>query len=187
MILIFDIVDFPSLNVPLMVYIYLNLFALPEHIRMLLTSIITAKLLRQGYRYHKLRKAFSKFYRRHFELIEKYHVSLKKLMQQGICNPEFYGDLVYKFKKIIGNPNFSNLFKRIVNRFKRARYSLGIIGKRELICLLSFTCNYVVLCSERFPLPLGAYDGLTCILLLWHSLSLPYNYFPVVFLFVCFL
>ena len=27
-------------------------------------------------------------------------------MQQGICNPEFYGDLVYKFKKIIGNPNF---------------------------------------------------------------------------------
>ena len=45
-------------------------------------------------------------------------------MQQGICNPELYGDLVYKFKKIIINPNFSNLFKRIVNRFKRAGYSL---------------------------------------------------------------
>ena len=29
-----------SLNVSLMVYIYLNLFALPEHLRMLLTSII---------------------------------------------------------------------------------------------------------------------------------------------------
>ena len=29
-----------SLKVPLMVYIYLNLFALPEHLRMLLTSII---------------------------------------------------------------------------------------------------------------------------------------------------
>ena len=48
-------------------------------------------------------------------------------MQQGICNPEFYGDLVYKFKKIIGNPNFSNLLKRIVNRFKRAGYSLDIM------------------------------------------------------------
>ena len=72
-------------------------------------KFLTAKLLKQGYRYHKLRKAFSKFYRRHFELIETYHVSQKKLMQQGICNPEFYGDLVYKFKKIIGNPNFSNL------------------------------------------------------------------------------
>ena len=33
-------------------------------------------------------------------------------MQQGISIPEFYGDLVYKFKKIIKNPNFSNLFKR---------------------------------------------------------------------------
>ena len=45
-------------------------------------KFLTAKLLKQGYWYHKLRKAFSKFYRRHFELIEKYHVSLKKLMQQ---------------------------------------------------------------------------------------------------------
>ena len=64
-------------------------------------EFLNAKLLKQCYRYHKIRKAFSEFYRRHFELIEKYHVSLKKLMQQGICNPEFYGDLVYKFKKII--------------------------------------------------------------------------------------
>ena len=31
-------------------------------------KVLTAKLLRQGYRYHKLRKAFSKFYRRHFDL-----------------------------------------------------------------------------------------------------------------------
>ena len=30
---------------------------------------LTAKLLHQGYRYHKLRKTFSKFYRRHYELI----------------------------------------------------------------------------------------------------------------------
>ena len=58
----------------------------------------------------------------------------KKLMQQGICNPEFYGDLVYKFKKIIGNPNFSNLLKRIVNRFKRAGYSLDIM--RQTACLV---------------------------------------------------
>ena len=98
-------------------------------------KFLTAKLLKQGYRYHKLRKAFSKFYRRHSELIEIYHVSLKKkIMQQGICNPEFYRDLVYKFKKIIGNPNFSNLFKRKINRFKRAGYSLDIM--RQTACLV---------------------------------------------------
>ena len=98
-------------------------------------NFLTAKHLKQGYRYHKLRKAFSKFYRRHFELVEKYHVSLKKLMQQGICNPEFYGDLVYKFKKIIGNPNFSNLLKCIVNRFKRAGYSLDIMRQTARLVL----------------------------------------------------
>ena len=55
-------------------------------------------------------------------------------MQQGICNPEFYGDLVYKFKKIIGNQNFSDLFKRIVNCFKRTGYTLDIM--RQTACLV---------------------------------------------------
>ena len=40
----------------------------------------TAKLLKQVYRYHKLRKAVSKFNRRHSELVEKYNVSLRKLL-----------------------------------------------------------------------------------------------------------
>ena len=39
-LLIFRSLMAMSLNVPLMVYIYLNLFALLEHLRMLLTSII---------------------------------------------------------------------------------------------------------------------------------------------------
>ena len=41
-------------------------------------KFLTAKLLKQGYRFHNLHKAFSKFCRRHFDLFEKYHVSLKK-------------------------------------------------------------------------------------------------------------
>ena len=61
-------------------------------------------------------------------------------MQQGICNPEFYGDSVYKFKKIIGNANFSNLLKRIVNRFKRVGYSLYIM--QQTACL-AFNPNMV--------------------------------------------
>ena len=40
---------------------------------------LTAKLLQQGYRYHKLRKTFSKFYRRHYELISKFTFGLKTL------------------------------------------------------------------------------------------------------------
>ena len=60
---------------------------------------LTAKLLQQGYRYHKLRKTFSKFYRRHYELVFKFSVGSKTLLHQGLSEPEFYCDLVYKFKK----------------------------------------------------------------------------------------
>ena len=57
---------------------------------------LTAKLFQQGYRYHKLRKTFSKFYRRTYELVSKFNVGLKALLHQGLSEPEFYGDLVYK-------------------------------------------------------------------------------------------
>ena len=61
---------------------YINLFALhvDDFNNRHRTGSKLPNFYKQGYRYHKLRKAFSKFYRRHFELIEKYHVSLKKLM-----------------------------------------------------------------------------------------------------------
>ena len=42
-------------------------------------TFLTSKLLKQNYRYHKLRKAFPKFYYRHSELIVKYNICLKKL------------------------------------------------------------------------------------------------------------
>ena len=45
----------------------------------------------------------------------------------------------------------------------------------ELICLLLFTCNYVVSVWRGF-LFLWVL-GLGYVILLWHSLSLPYNYF----------
>ena len=48
------------------------------------------------------------------------------------------------------------------------------LGKRELICLLLFTCNYVVFVRRGF-LFLWVL-GMGYVILLWHSLSLPYNY-----------
>ena len=69
-------------------------------------AIVTQKLLKQGYRYHKLRKTFSIFYRRYYDLISKSQVGLKSLLRQGLSEPEFYDDLVYKLKKIVGCNNF---------------------------------------------------------------------------------
>ena len=38
-------------------------------------------------------KPFSKFYRRHSDLVSKFNVGLKSLLQQGLSEPEFYGDI----------------------------------------------------------------------------------------------
>ena len=51
------------------------------------------------------------------------------------------------------------------------------LGKRELICLLLFTCNYVVSVCRGF-LFLRVL-GMGYVILLWHSLGLPYDYFAV--------
>ena len=95
---------------------------------------LTAKLLKQGCRYHKLRKAFSKFYRRYSELVEKYNVSLRKLLQQGILEPEFHGDFVYRIRKIVGKSNFSEQFRKLINRYKRIGYNT--YGMRQTACLV---------------------------------------------------
>ena len=57
------------------------------------------------------------------------------------------------------------------------------LGKRELICLLLFTCNYVVSVWRGF-LFLWVL-GMGYVILLWHSLSLSYNYFLRRTLFSC--
>ena len=81
----FDIVNFPFLDGDVLqrpscgVYIYISQLIRFARASSHVTDFnnrnkfLTAILLKQGYRYHKLRKTFSKLYRRHFEFIEKYH------------------------------------------------------------------------------------------------------------------
>ena len=52
--------------------------------------------VKQGYPHYKLRKTFSKFYRRYYDLISKFQIGLKSPFSQALSEPEFYGDLVYK-------------------------------------------------------------------------------------------
>ena len=133
----FDIVNFPFLDgdVPRStsygVYIsqLIRFARVSSHVDDLTTrnKVLTAKLLRQGYRYHKIRKAFSKFYRQHFDIVSKYNVGLKTLLLEGLSEPEFYGDLVYKFRKIIGKNDFPYHFKKIIARYKKIGYNIDVL------------------------------------------------------------
>ena len=56
---------------------------------------------------------------------------LKSLLHQGLPEPEFYGDLVYKFKKIMGK---IDQFQKIMIRHKRIGYDLNVM--RQSACLV---------------------------------------------------
>ena len=103
-------------------------------LRILDTKLLTQKLLKQGYRYHKLRKTFSKFYRRYYDLISKLQVGLKSLLRQGLSEPDFYGDLVYKLKKIVGSNNFSAQFIKIISHYKKIGYNINVL--QQTACLV---------------------------------------------------
>ena len=93
----------------------------------------TVKLLKQGYRYNNIRKVFLKFYHSHPELIVKYNIGLKTLLQKGISEPIFYGDLVYKIIKDVVDP-LSDQFKKIIKHYKIVGYNSDIM--RQSACLV---------------------------------------------------
>ena len=128
----FEIVNFPFLDgdVPHNTYYGVYIFQLvrfarsSSHVADLNTpnKLLTQKLFKQGYPYHKLRKIFSKFYRRYYDLISKFKIGLKFLLHRGLSELEFYGDLVYKLKKIVGSNNFSAQFIKIISHYKKIGY-----------------------------------------------------------------
>ena len=141
----FDIVNFPFLDgdVPRSTTNGVYIFQLIQFARVCShvadfnarNKSLTAKLLQQGYRYHKLRKTFSKFYRRHYELVSKFNVGLKPLLHQGLSEPEFYGDLVYKFKKKLKvGLIFLISSEKIIVRYKRIGYNINKM--RQSACLV---------------------------------------------------
>ena len=97
-------------------------------------KLLNKKLLKQGYQYLKLPKTFSNFYRQYYDLISKFQVGLKSLLRQGLSEPDFYGDLVYKLKKIVGSNNFSAQFIKIISHYKKIGYNSNVL--QQTACLV---------------------------------------------------
>ena len=71
-------------------------------------------------------------------MIRKYHnhkskttpwhqVGFKSLLQQGLLEPELYGDLVYKLKKIVGLNKFLAQFIKIISHYKKIGYNINVL------------------------------------------------------------
>ena len=51
--------------------------------------------------------------------MSKYNVELNTFLLKGPSEPEFYGDLVYQFRTVIGKYDFLYHFKKLIVRYKR--------------------------------------------------------------------
>ena len=67
-------------------------------------------------------------------MISKFKFGLKSLLCQGLSEPNFYGDFVYKLKKIVGSNNFSAQFIKIISHYKKIGYNINVL--QQTACLV---------------------------------------------------
>ena len=59
---------------------------------------------------------------------------IETLLLQGLSEPEFYGDLVYEFRKNYCKNDFHYRFKKIIVRYKKIGYNIDVL--RQTACLV---------------------------------------------------
>ena len=78
--------------------------------------------------FQKLRKRFGKFFRSYSELLSKFgDILFQEYLSKGISHPVFYGDLVYKLRRVKDTLNFISSSSKIVKRIRRRQYDPVII------------------------------------------------------------
>ena len=86
----------------------------------------------------------------------------KSLLRHGLSEPEFYGDLVYKLKKIVGFNIFSAQFINIISHSKKIGCNIYVL--QQTACLVVnpitvgnfaflFNCTPVGRTSDSMTLP----------------------------------
>ena len=96
------------------------------------------------------------------DLISKFQVGLKSILRQGLSEPDFYGDLVYELKKIVGSNNFLAQFIKIISHYKKIGYNINLL--QQTACLVVnpitvgnfaflFNCTLVGRTSDSMMVP----------------------------------
>ena len=97
-----------------------------------------------------------------------YGVSLRKLLQLGMSEPEFCGDLVYGVRKIVGKSNFSEQFRKLVDLCGGVGCGPCIVRQTACLvvdpvvvggCASLFGCTAVVWASDSMIASSWGFDG----------------------------
>ena len=66
--------------------------------------------------------------------MSKFQVGHESHLCQRLSETEFYGNLMYKLKKIVGSSNFSAQFIKIISHYKKIGYNINVLQQTQ--CLL---------------------------------------------------
>ena len=66
--------------------------------------------------------------------LEPLTAALTTINKKSLSIWTFYGDLVYKFRKIIGKNDFPDHFKKIIVPYKQIGYNIDVL--RQTACLV---------------------------------------------------
>ena len=108
-------------------FIFLNASDLLEHLAMLPNLTLVTNCYFRNFLNYKLRKTFSKFYRRYYDLKYKFHVGLKSLKRQRLS--VLWRQIVYTLKKIVDTTNISAQFIIRIYHYKRVVITLMYCNK----------------------------------------------------------
>ena len=82
-------------------------------------------------------------FRSYSELLSKFgDISFQEYLSKGISHPVFYGDLVYKLRRVKDTPNFILSGSKIVKRLRRRQYDPVIIERTIGLVLGPSTALY---------------------------------------------
>ena len=82
-------------------------------------------------------------FRSYSELLSKFGaISFQEYVSKGITHPVFYGDLVYKLRRVKSESNFISSGSKIVKRLRRRQYDPDIIERTIGLVVGPFTALY---------------------------------------------
>ena len=80
----------------------------------------------------------------------------KTLLLQGLSELEFYGDLEYKFRTIVGKPEFSDQFSKIVISYKGKGYNTDVIKQCAYLAVDPITVDHFAYIFNCKPMGWGS-------------------------------
>ena len=91
----------------------------------------------------------------------KYNTGVSSLLQYGLSQPEFYGDLVCKYRKIVGKTEFSDQFEKLIMRYKCRGYNVDVMRQSACLVVNPITVNIFSVLFNCVPVGRGSDSMIT--------------------------